>query len=202
MIRMGGSGVPLFCGVVWAAGRKMAVVDVDGVVVLDGALDRGLAELPGLLAQVGDTEEVRVPVAVCRAPSPLGQLVSASGRPVFEVAARGAAREDAVALARHLASGRIRRAVSEVALPPSVALKAWAHQCAVWESTETAARLQELLGEHYTNLVDAFGDIPLSPGAAVAHRQVVDQLVEVDRVCELADRLGELAAEAYSDFLG
>ncbi|WP_215547032.1 hypothetical protein [Amycolatopsis sp. CA-230715] len=199
---MGGSGVPLFCGVAWVPARRMTVVDVEGVVVLDGALDHGLAELPGLLAQVGDTEALRVPVAVSRGPSPLGQLVSASGRPVFEVAARGPDRDDPVALARKLAAGRIRRVVSETALPPSVVLKAWAHQCAVWESTATAARLQDLLGEHYADLVDVFGDIPLSPGAAVAHRQVVDQLVEVDRVCELADRLGELAAEAYSGLLG
>jgi transposase len=96
----------VYCGIDWAEDHHdIAVADRDGRLLARRRISddaAGLAQLPGLLAEHGDTPEDPIPVAI---ETPRGLLVAclrATGRPVYPINPMSVARYRD----RHSAAGR------------------------------------------------------------------------------------------------
>jgi transposase len=96
----------VYCGIDWAEDHHdIAVADRNGRLLARRRISddaAGLAQLPGLLAEHGDTPEDPIPVAI---ETPRGLLVAclrATGRPVYPINPMSAARYRD----RHSAAGR------------------------------------------------------------------------------------------------
>jgi hypothetical protein len=166
----------VFCGIDWAEGHHdIAVVDELGQLVAKKRIDEtvtGFADLTVMLAEVGDTDEDPVPVAI---ETPRGLLVAvlrASGRPVFAINPMAVARyrerhtvsrgksdhADAMTLANILRTDLHihRRMPADTRLAQAVAVLARAHQDATWRRSKASNELRSLLREYYPAFLEAF----------------------------------------------
>ena len=79
----------IYCGIDWAEDHHdVALVDRDGKLLARRRISddaAGLAALPGLLAEYGDTPEAPVPVAIETPRGLLTACLRAAGRPVYPI---------------------------------------------------------------------------------------------------------------------
>ncbi|WP_328624230.1 IS110 family transposase [Streptomyces sp. NBC_00353] len=173
-----GLPTPVFCGVDWAEDHHdIALVDAGGkqlakLRISDDAA--GFAQLTGLLAEHGDTEEAPIPVAIETSRGLLVACLRATGRQVFAINPLAVARYrdrhsvsrkksdavDAAALANILrvdmAAHRPLPEDSELA--QAVAVLARAQQDAVWDRGQAHNKLRSQLREFYPSVLVAFAD--------------------------------------------
>jgi hypothetical protein len=166
----------VYCGIDWAEGHHdIALVDQDGKLVakrrINESLD-GVAELTAMLAAVGDSAEVPIPVAI---ETPRGLLVAAlraAGRPIYPINPLAVARYrertsvsgkksdhlDAMALANILRTdAHLHRMLpDDSALARSITVLARAYQDAVWRRTKLVQELRARLREYYPGFLGAF----------------------------------------------
>jgi transposase len=165
-----------YCGIDWAEGHHdVAVIDNEGTLIRKKRINEdpaGLTELLELLADVGDTDEDPIPVAI---ETPRGLLVAAlraAGRPVFALNPTAVARyrerysvaraksdhADAMILANILRvdSHLHRRLPADTDLAQAVAVLARAQQDAVWRRIRAGNELRSLLREYYPAMLNAF----------------------------------------------
>ena len=168
----------VYCGIDWAEDHHdIAVVDRDGRLLARRRISddaAGLAQLPGLLAEHGDTPEDPVPVAI---ETPRGLLVAclrAAGRPVYpvnpmsvaryrdrhSVAGRKSDHGDSVVLAGVLRTDMHahRPLPADTELAQAIAVLARAQQDAVWDRTTAHNRLRSHLREYFPAFLAAFAD--------------------------------------------
>src|SRR6476661_10859435 len=166
----------VYCGIDWAEDHHdIAVVDRDGRLLARRRISddaAGLAQLPGLLAEHGDTPEDPVPVAI---ETPRGLLVAclrATGRPVYPINPMSVARYRD----RHSVSGRKsdhgdsfvlasvlrtdmhahRPLPADSELAQAIAVLARAQQDAVWDRTTAHNKLRSHLREYFPGFLAAF----------------------------------------------
>ncbi|MDX3772463.1 MULTISPECIES: IS110 family transposase [unclassified Streptomyces] len=173
-------GLPtaVFCGIDWAEDHHdIALVNAGGkqlakLRISDDAA--GFAQLTGLLAGHGDTEQTPIPVAIETSRGLLVARLRATGRQVFAINPLAVARYrdrhsvsrkksdavDAAALANILrvdmAAHRPLPADSELA--QAVAVLARAQQDAVWDRGQAHNKLRSQLREFYPSVLTAFAD--------------------------------------------
>jgi transposase len=168
--------VTLFCGIDWAETHDdVAVIDTDGQLVAKKRIPddpAGFAQLVELLAEVGDSSEDAVPVAI---ETPRGLLVAslrATGRPVYAINPLAVARyrerhsvaraksdhADAMTLANILrVDGHLHhRLPADSELCQAIAVLARAHQDAIWRRTTAHHQLRSLLHEFYPTFLAVF----------------------------------------------
>jgi len=178
----------IYCGIDWAEDHHdVALVDRDGKLlgrrrISDDAA--GLAALPGLLAEYGDTPEDPVPVAIETPRGLLTACLRAAGRPVYPVNPMAVARYrdrhsvagkksdhgDSVVLAGVLRTdlGMHRPLPADSELAQAIAVLARAQQDAVWDRTQAHNKLRSHLREYYPGFLAAFADARggiMRPGA-------------------------------------
>lgn len=167
-----------YCGIDWAEGHHdVAIVASDGTLLAKkriGDDPTGFAELTELLANVGDTADDPIPVAI---ETPRGLMVAAlraSGRPVYSINPMAVARyrerhtvarsksdhADAMTLANILRvdAHMHRRLPADSELAQAIAVLARAQQDAVWRRTKASNELRSLLREYYPTFLSAFAD--------------------------------------------
>jgi transposase len=166
----------IYCGIDWAEEHHdIALVDDRGVLIArqriaDNAV--GYWQLIELLADAGDSQEQRIPVAIETARGLLVTCLRAGGRRVYAINPVAVARyrerhtvsrtksdhADAMVLANILrtdiAAHRPLPADSELA--QAIAVLARAQQDAVWDRTQAHNKLRSLLREYYPTLLEAF----------------------------------------------
>jgi transposase len=168
----------VFCGIDWAEDHHdIALVDRDGTLLARARVGddaTGLARLLELLTAHGDSGQDPVPVAI---ETPRGLLVAclrATGRTVYPVNPRAAARYrdrysvsgrksdhgDAVVLANILRTDRHahRPLPADSELAQAIAVLARAQQNAVWDCTTAHHKLRSHLREYYPGFLQAFAD--------------------------------------------
>src|SRR5947209_7446599 len=168
----------VYCGIDWAEDHHdIALVNQDGQLLARRRISddaAGLAELPALLAEHGDTPEDQIPVAI---ETPRGLLVAclrATGRPVYPVNPMAVARYrdrhsvsgrksdhgDAVVLANVLRTDQDmhRPLPCDTELAQAIAVLARAQQDAVWDRTQAHNKLRSVLREFYPAILAAFVD--------------------------------------------
>jgi transposase len=168
----------VYCGIDWAEDHHdIAVVDRDGRLLARRRISddaAGLAQLPGLLAEHGDTPEDPVPVAI---ETPRGLLVAclrATGRQVYpvnpmsvaryrdrhSVAGRKSDHGDSFVLASVLRTDMHahRPLPADTELAQAIAVLARAQQDAVWDRTTAHNRLRSHLREYFPAFLAAFAD--------------------------------------------
>lgn len=166
----------VFCGIDWAEDHHdVALADRDGNLpahkkISDDAA--GLAALPDLLAEHGDTPEDPVPVAIETPRGLLAACLRATGRPVYPVnpmsvaryrdrvtvARRKSDKGDAAVLANILRTdmGLHRPLPAGTELAQAIAVLARAQQDAVWDRTAAHNKLRSRLREYYPGFLAAF----------------------------------------------
>ena len=167
----------VYCGIDWAEGHHdIALVDDDGKLVGKRRIDEsveGFAELVAMFADLGDSVDALIPVAI---ETPRGLLVAAlraAGRPIYPINPLAVARYrertsvsgkksdhiDAMALANILRTdAHLHRMLPDDSdLARSVTVLARAHQDAVWRRTKAVQELRARLREYYPGLLAAFG---------------------------------------------
>src|ERR687886_950973 len=172
----GTASVPVFCGIDWAEDHyDVAIVDEAGLVLARRRIADdpvGYELLLGLLAEHGDRQDERIPVAI---ETPRGLLVAClrrTGRPIYainplavaryrdrhSVARAKSDRVDAELLANILHTDRSahRPLPADSELAQAIAVLARAQQDAVWERTCAHHKLRSLLREYYPALLAAF----------------------------------------------
>jgi transposase len=168
----------VFCGIDWAEDHHdIALVDPGGALLARARVSddaAGLARLLELLSEQGDSAEDPVPVAI---ETPRGLLVAclrATGRAVYAVNPRAAARYrdrysvsgrksdhgDAVVLANILRTDRHahRPLPADSELAQAIAVLARAQQNAVWDRITAHHKLRSHLREYYPGFLAAFAD--------------------------------------------
>ncbi len=168
----------MFCGIDWAENHHdVALVDAEGTLIAKRRVSddaAGFALLLHLLAEVGDSADEPIPVAIETGRGLLVACLRATGRKVFainpmavsryrdrySVARKKSDAGDAFVLANilrtDLAAHRPLPADSELA--QAIAVLARAQQDAVWERTCAHNKLRSLLREYYPALLEAFAD--------------------------------------------
>jgi transposase len=168
--------VTVYCGIDWAEGHHdIALVDDDGKLVAKRRINEsveGFAELVAMFADMGDSVEALIPVAI---ETPRGLLVAAlraAGRPIYPINPLAVARYrertsvsgkksdhiDAMALANILRTdAHLHRMLPDDSdLARSVTVLARAHQDAVWRRTKVVQELRARLREYYPGFLAAF----------------------------------------------
>src|SRR5512144_946550 len=170
--------VAVFCGIDWAEEHHdVALVDGEGTLVAKRRISddaAGFTALVQLLADAGDTEDQRIPVAIETNRGLLVACLRATGRQVFtinpmavsryrdrhSVAGKKSDAGDALVLANilrtDLAAHRPLPADSDLA--QAIAVLARAQQDAVWDRTCAYNRLRAVLREYYPAILAAFAD--------------------------------------------
>ena len=166
----------LFCGIDWAeTHHDVAIIGSDGQLVAKKRIPddpAGFAQLVELLAEVGDSTEAPVAVAI---ETPRGLLVAslrATGRPVYAINPLAVARyrerhsvarsksdhADAMTLANILRvdAHLHRRLPADSELCQAIAVLARAHQDAIWARTKAHHQLRSLLREFYPTFLAVF----------------------------------------------
>jgi Transposase/Transposase IS116/IS110/IS902 family len=166
----------VFCGIDWAGDHHdVALVDRDGQLLARRRISddaAGLAALPDLLAEHGDSAEQPVPVAI---ETPRGLLVAclrATGRKVYPINPMAVARYrdrhsvsggksdhgDSVVLANVLRTDLTfhRPLPAGTELAQAIAVLARARQDAVWDRITAHNRLRSHLREYYPGFLAAF----------------------------------------------
>lgn len=164
------------CGIDWAEGHHdIALLDHEGQLVARRRIVEsveGFTELITLLAEVGDSTEDPIPVAI---ETPRGLLVAAlraTGRPVYAINPMAVARyrerhsqsrkksdhADAVVLANILRTDASmhRRLPADTDLVRQIAVLARAHQDATWRRSRASNELRSLLREYFPGFLHAF----------------------------------------------
>ena len=167
----------VYCGIDWAEGHHdIALVDDEGKLVGKRRINEsveGFAELVAMFAELGDSVEALIPVAI---ETPRGLLVAAlraAGRPIYPINPLAVARYrertavsgkksdhiDAMALANILRTdAHLHRMLPDDSdLARSVTVLARAHQDAVWRRTKVVQELRARLREYYPGFLTAFG---------------------------------------------
>lgn len=168
--------VTVFCGIDWAEDHHdIAVVDAAGQLVTKrriGDTAEGFRELMTVLADIGDTAEDPLPVAI---ESSRGLLVSAlreTGRSInainpmavaryrerHSVARKKSDHADAVTLANILRTdAHVHRTIpADSELARSIAVLARAAQDAIWRRSKVTQELRAVLREYYPVLLETF----------------------------------------------
>jgi transposase len=168
--------VTVYCGIDWAEGHHdIALVDDDGKLVAKRRINEsveGFAELVAMFADMGDSGQALIPVAI---ETPRGLLVAAlraAGRPIYPINPLAVARYrertsvsgkksdhiDAMALANILRTdAHLHRMLPDDSdLARSVTVLARAHQDAVWRRTKVVQELRARLREYYPGFLAAF----------------------------------------------
>ena len=164
------------CGIDWAEGHHdVALLDHEGQLLTRRRIVEsveGFAELITLLAEVGDSTEDPIPVAI---ETPRGLLVAAlraTGRPVYAINPMAVARyrerhsqsrkksdhADAVVLANILRTDAPmhRRLPADTDLVRQIVVLARAHQDATWRRSRASNELRSLLREYFPGFLHAF----------------------------------------------
>lgn len=165
-----------YCGVDWAEGHHdIAIIDTEGKLVAKRRIaddPTGFAELTAMLADVGDTADDPIPIAI---ETPRGLMVAAlraSGRPVFAINPMAVARyrerhsvaraksdhADAMTLANILrVDAHLHRQLpADSELAQSIAVLARAQQDAVWRRSKASNELRSILREYYPAFLETF----------------------------------------------
>ncbi|WP_436501773.1 IS110 family transposase [Actinokineospora sp. HUAS TT18] len=166
----------VFCGIDWSEQHNdVALIDAEGQLLAKRRIKEtveGFAELTALFAEVGDTVDQPIPVAI---ETPRGLLVAvlrASGRPIYAInpmaVARyreryGASRKKSDHVAAMALGGILRTDAhlhrplpADTDLARSIAVLARAHQDATWRRTKASNELRSLLREYYPAFLEAF----------------------------------------------
>jgi transposase len=166
----------VYCGIDWAEDHHdIALVNRDGQLVARRRISddaAGLAQLPALLAEHGDSPEGPVPVAI---ETPRGLLVAclrATGRQIYpvnpmavaryrdrhSVAGRKSGHGDAVVLANVLRTDlhAHRPLPAGTELAQAIAVLARAQQDAVWDRTQAHNKLRSHLRGYFPGFLAAF----------------------------------------------
>ncbi|MBZ9645580.1 IS110 family transposase [Streptomyces sp. PSKA30] len=169
---------PAFCGVDWAEEHHdVAIVDAGGKQLAKARISddaAGFAQLITLLAEHGDCEDQRIPVAIETSRGLLVAQLRATGRPVYAinplavaryrdrhtVARRKSDAVDAAALANILRVDRDahRPLPADSELAQAIAVLARAQQDAVWDKGQAQNKLRSQLREFYPAILDAFAE--------------------------------------------
>jgi transposase len=170
------AGLNRYCGIDWAEGHHdIAIIDNDGKLVAKRRIadnPTGFAELAGMLADVGDTADDPIPIAI---ETPRGLMVAAlraSGRPVFAINPMAVARyrerhsvaraksdhADAMTLANILRvdAHMHRQLPADSELAQSIAVLARAQQDGVWRRSKASNELRSILREYYPAFLETF----------------------------------------------
>ncbi|MCD5317190.1 IS110 family transposase [Kineosporia babensis] len=174
---MGDDLMPMFCGIDWAEGHHdVAIVDTDGVLRAKKRITEdveGFTELLTLLADLGDTDQEPIPVAIETSRGLLVAALRAGGhRPVFAINPMAVARyrerhsvaraksdhADAMTLANILrVDAHVhRRLPADSELAQSISVLARAHQDAIWRRTRASNELRSVLREYYPAFLESF----------------------------------------------
>jgi transposase len=168
----------LFCGIDWAEDHHdIALVDADGALLARRRISDnpvGLAQLLELLAELGDTGDDRVPVAIETPRGLLTACLRATGRGVYSInpmavaryrdrhstAGRKSDHGDAVVLANVLRtdSHAHRPLPADTELAQAIAVLARAQQDAVWARTAAHNKLRSHLREYYPAFLAVFAE--------------------------------------------
>jgi transposase len=169
----------LWCGIDWAERHHdVAIIDEAGTVrararIGDGAA--GFTELLALLAAHGCDRQAPIPVAIETAKGLLVAGLRAAGVPVFAINPLSVSRyrdrhspsraksdkADALVLANILRTDAAahRPVPDDSELAASIRVLARAHQDAIWDRMQTAAKLRSLLREYYPAFLATFEDL-------------------------------------------
>src|SRR6478735_3061894 len=170
--------VAVFCGIDWAEEHHdVALVDGEGTLVAKRRISddaAGFTALVQLLADAGDTEDQRIPVAIETNRGLLVACLRATGRQVFTINPMAVSRYrdrysvsrkksdagDALVLANILRTDLAahRPLPSDSPLAQAIAVLARAQQDAVWDRTTAHNKLRSVLREYYPAILDAFAD--------------------------------------------
>jgi transposase len=170
--------VAVFCGIDWAEEHHdVALVDGGGTLVAKRRISddaAGFTDLVQLLADAGDTEDQRIPVAIETNRGLLVACLRATGRQVFTINPMAVSRYrerysvsrkksdagDALVLANILRTDLTahRPLPSDSPLAQAIAVLARAQQDAVWDRTTAHNKLRSVLREYYPAILDAFAD--------------------------------------------
>ncbi|MFC8022142.1 IS110 family RNA-guided transposase [[Kitasatospora] papulosa] len=173
-----GLPTPVFCGVDWAEDHHdIAVVDAGGKQLAKLRISddtAGFTQLIALLAEHGDCESYRIPVAIETSRGLLVARLRATGRPVYainplavaryrdrhSVARRKSDAADAAALANILRvdMDMHRPMPADSELARAIAVLARAQQDAVWDRGQAQNRLRSQLREFYPAILAAFAE--------------------------------------------
>jgi transposase len=168
----------VFCGIDWAEDHHdVAFVDAEGTLIAKRRISddaAGFTLLLELFAEIGDSTQQQIPVAIETSRGLLVACLRATGRKVFAINPMAVSRYrdrhtvarkksdagDALVLAHilrtDLAAHRPLPADSELA--QAIAVLARAQQDAVWERTCAHNKLRSLLREYYPGILAAFAD--------------------------------------------
>jgi len=168
--------VGMFCGIDWSESHHdVAVVDEAGTLVAKRRIREdpdGWRQLLDLLAEVGDTADAPIPVAIETTRGLLVSCLRATSRPVYAI--------NPLAVARYRERHRVSRAKSDHAdaatlahilrtdapvhrpipadseLVQAIAVLARAQQDAVWNRTQLSNQLRSALREYFPAGIEAF----------------------------------------------
>ncbi|RIR06412.1 IS110 family transposase [Mycobacteroides abscessus] len=170
----------MFCGIDWGESRHdVAIIDPEGTIIVHAKITAdaaGFAQLLTILADAGDTEDKRIPVALetdrgllvaalrstGRAVYPLNPLAASRYRARHQVSGAKADATDAVLLANILRTdiAAHRSLPADTELAQAVRVLARAQQDAVWSRQKLSNQVRSLLKDFYPAALDAFAGLP------------------------------------------
>jgi transposase len=182
----------LYCGIDWAtAHHDVAVIDADGHVVARGRVGNdaaGFSQLLTLLAEVGDSAEHPIPVAIetdrglwvaalretGRTIYPINPLAASRYRARYAVSGAKSDATDAVLLANIIRTDpdAHRRLPADTELAQAIRVLARAQQDAVWARQQIGNQIRDLLKDFYPAALVAFAELP-SGGLARADARTI-----------------------------
>jgi transposase len=179
----------LCCGIDWAERHHdVAIIDESGKVRARARIGddaAGFTELLALLAAHGRDRQAPIPVAIETAKGLLVAGLRAAGVPVFAINPLSVSRyrdrhspsraksdkADALVLANILRTDAAahRPVPDDSELAASIRVLARAHQDAIWDRMQTAAKLRSLLREYYPAFLATFEDLTSREARASLH---------------------------------
>jgi transposase len=170
----------LYCGIDWAtAHHDVAVVDADGRVVARRRVGNdaaGFAQLLTLLAEVGDSPDSPIPVAIetdrglwvaalratGRGIYPINPLAASRYRSRYTVSGAKSDATDAVLLANIIRTDpdAHRPLPADTELAQAIRVLARAQQDAVWARQQIGNQIRDLLKDFYPAAISAFAELP------------------------------------------